>query len=66
MKINKRLCTAIEKKLAYDKKFSHYIPDEFIIEEEDNKKNEYFKKYGFSVPNYVKDLYFKYNGIESD
>lgn len=66
MKFNKRIYTAIEKKLAYEKKFSSYVPDEFVIENEDNSKNEYFRKYGFLVPNYVKDLYFKYNGIESN
>lgn len=66
MKPNKRLCTAIEKKLAYDQKFSHYLPDEFIVEEEDNRKNDFFKQYGFRTSNYVNDLYFRYNGIKSD
>ena len=66
MKPNKRLCTAIEKKLAYDQKFSHYLPDEFIVEEEDNRKNDFFKQYGFRTSNYVNDLYYRYNGIKSD
>lgn len=66
MKTNKRLYTSIEKKLAYDQKFSHYLPDGFIVEEEDNRKNVFFKQYGFRTPNYVNDLYFRYNGIKSD
>ncbi len=66
MKYNMRLCSAIEKKLADDHKFLAYVPDEFDIANEDNTKNEYFKKYGYKVPNYVKDLYYKYNGIASD
>ena len=66
MKPNKRLCTAIEKKLAYDQKFSHYLPDEFVVEEEDNRKNDFFKQYGFRTSNYVNDLYYRYNGIKSD
>lgn len=66
MKTNKRLLNAIEKKLAYDHKFSHYLPDEFVVEEEDNSKNDYFKQYGFRTPNYINDLYFRYNGIKSD
>ena len=66
MKYNMRLCAAIEKKLADDYKFLGYVPDDFVIENEDNKKNEYFKQYGYKVPNYVKDLYYRYNGISSD
>lgn len=66
MKYNMRLCSAIEKKLADDHKFLAYVPDEFDIANEDNTKNEYFKKYGYKVPNYVKDLYYNYNGIASD
>lgn len=66
MKYNMRLCSAIEKKLADDHKFLGYVPDEFDIANEDNTKNEYFKKYGYKVPNYVKDLYYRYNGIASD
>ncbi len=66
MKYNMRLCSAIEKKLADDHKFLGYVPDEFDIANEDNTKNEYFKKYGYKVPNYVKDLYYRYNGIVSD
>lgn len=66
MKYNMRLCAAIEKKLADDQKFLGYVPDEFDIANEDNTKNEYFKKYGYKVPNYVKDMYYRYNGIMSD
>ena len=66
MKYNMRLCSAIEKKLADDHKFLGYVPDDFVIENEDNAKNLYFKQFGYKVPNYVKDLYFKYNGIASD
>lgn len=66
MKYNMRLCSAIEKKLADDQKFLGYVPDEFDIANEDNTKNEYFKKYGYKVPNYVKDMYYRYNGIMSD
>jgi hypothetical protein len=61
-----RLCAAIEKKLADDQKFLGYVPDEFDIANEDNTKNEYFKIYGYKVPNYVKDMYYRYNGIMSD
>lgn len=66
MKYNMRLCSAIEKKLADDHKFLSYVPDEFDIENRDNSKNAYFKQYGYRVPNYVKELYYEYNGIESD
>ncbi len=66
MKYNMRLCAAIEKKLADDQKFLGYVPDEFDIANEDNTKNEYFKIYGYKVPNYVKDMYYRYNGIMSD
>ena len=66
MKYNMRLCSAIEKKLADDHKFLGYVPDEFVIENEDNTKNPYFKQFGYRVPNYVKNMYFKYNGIASD
>lgn len=66
MKLNKRLLTAIEKKLAYDHKLFHYLPDEFLVEEEDNSKNDYFKKFGFRTPNYINDLYYRYNEIKSD
>ncbi|MBO7635470.1 MAG: hypothetical protein J6S89_02720 [Paludibacteraceae bacterium] len=66
MKYNMRLCAAIEKKLADDHKFLGYVPDDFVIENEDNKKNEYFKQFGYKVPNYVKELYYRYNGIASD
>lgn len=66
MKYNMRLCSAIEKKLANDFKFLEYVPDEFDIANEDNSKNTYFKQYGYKIPNYVKDLYFNYNGIASD
>lgn len=66
MKLNMRLCSAIEKKLADDKKFLEYVPDAFDISNANNTKNVYFKKYGYKVPNYVKDLYYNYNGISSD
>lgn len=66
MKYNMRLCGAIEKKLADVHKFLEYVPDEFDIANEDNSKNAYFKQWGYKVPNYVKEMYFRYNGIESE
>lgn len=66
MKYNLRLCSAIEKKLADDIKFLSYVPDEFDLDNQDNTKNLYFKQYGYKVPNYVKELYYRYNGIVSD
>ena len=66
MKLNMRFCTAIERKLEEDHKFLGYVPDEFDLSKADNSSSVYFKQLGFKVPNYVKELYYNYNGIVSD
>lgn len=64
MKYNKFLIKSIESESG-NQVFLKYQPKEFDMLTADYSKNPYFKKYGFSVPNYIKDIYSKYSGIES-
>ena len=64
MKYNDYLIKSIESEIG-NNNFIKYQPIEFDMDLADYSKNAYFKQYGFNVPNYVKDIYTKYSGIES-
>lgn len=42
------------------------IPDGFDVSILSARSNPYFKQYGFKVPEYISELFYKYNGIKSD